>query len=339
MQPLLDRALAALRGVREVTRRHPTVTLVVAVAAFGVTSWLAFRSLPEGTELAAWPLVWLAVLAPLTTAGNAAEYVAIGRALGQRVGAADAVRTAVLSSAANLLPIPGAVAVRAHRLRAAGYRRSIGATTAAGICWLGTALAVAAVAHLATEREARTLVVLAAGLLTLAASWWLHARSATVPDPGVAWLLVLACELGQVAVAAVRYAFAVAALDLSASATQSLGLAVAPVAASAVGLLPGGLGLREAIAASLAALVDLPASVGAAATAVDRVVGLAVLAVLAAVALHQTRDAPLPAPVTDRGSGPRSPSTPPSPARSAAPAPAGPDRRGHGPGARPGSRR
>jgi len=76
---------------------------------------------------------------------------------------------------------------------------------------------------------------------------------------------------------------AVAALDVSVTAAQGLGLAVAPVAASAVGILPGGLGLREAIAASIAALVDLPAAVGGAAAAVDRVLGLVVVGLFAAV--------------------------------------------------------
>lgn len=292
---LADRLLGVLRRAREASRRHPAIVGVVAVTAFAVTAWLAFRSLPDGTELAVWPLVVLAVLAPLTTAANAAEYAAIGAAIGRRVDLKDAVQTAVLSSAANLLPVPGAVAVRAHRLRAAGYRRSIGATTAAGVCWLGTALAVAGLANLVTAGQASGAAALAAGALTLAGSWWLHRRSATAARPARTWLVIVACELGQVAVAAARYVVAVAALGQTATVAQSLGLAVAPVAASAVGLLPGGLGLREALAASLAALVDLPASVGAAATAVDRVVGLAVLALLAAVTLRRGVGAGAPA--------------------------------------------
>ena len=49
------------------------------------------------------------------------------------------------------------------------------------------------------------------------------------------------------------------------------------IAASAVGFLPGGIGLREVIAAGLAPLVGLPASLGYLSAALDRVVGLTVL--------------------------------------------------------------
>jgi uncharacterized membrane protein YbhN (UPF0104 family) len=50
--------------------------------------------------------------------------------------------------------------------------------------------------------------------------------------------------------------------------------------------VPGGFGLRELIAALLAPLVGLPASAGFAATAINRVIGIVVLApVTAALAL------------------------------------------------------
>ena len=56
--------------------------------------------------------------------------------------------------------------------------------------------------------------------------------------------------------------------------------------AAAAGILPGGFGLRELIAAALAPLVGLPASAGFAATAINRVMGIVVLApITAALAL------------------------------------------------------
>jgi uncharacterized membrane protein YbhN (UPF0104 family) len=107
-------------------------------------------------------------------------------------------------------------------------------------------------------------------------------RRASVADVVArrAWWWILACEVGQVAVGTARLALAVAAIGSPVDLAQAVGLAVAPVAGSAIGILPGGLGVREAIAASIAALVDLPAAVGGAAAAVDRLLGLAVVAVV-----------------------------------------------------------
>ena len=51
-------------------------------------------------------------------------------------------------------------------------------------------------------------------------------------------------------------------------------------AASAVGILPGGLGLREILAGALAPLVGLNSAVALFAVSVDRIIGLVVLALM-----------------------------------------------------------
>jgi uncharacterized membrane protein YbhN (UPF0104 family) len=64
---------------------------------------------------------------------------------------------------------------------------------------------------------------------------------------------------------------------------QALALSLAGSLGSAVGFLPAGLGVREVLAAGIGPLVGLPAAVSLVATAVDRVLGLVVLAAIAAV--------------------------------------------------------
>lgn len=277
---------ATLERLRAVSA-NPSVrrwVLPVAFAAFVLTAALAFAALPEDLDVEPWLLVASALLvSPLSTVANAAEFAATARALGRRVPPAEALRVAVLSSAANLLPLPGAVAVRTHQLRgAAGAKRAFGVTAGAGICWLGTALLAAGLADLAANHRAAGLVPAALGAAGVALAWFLVRRAATSAPS--AWWWIWACEIGQVAVGAARLALAVAALGSPVDLAQALGLAVAPVAGSAVGVLPGGLGVREAIAASIAALVDLPAAVGGAAAAVDRILGLVVVAALVPLA-------------------------------------------------------
>jgi hypothetical protein len=260
----------------------PTVRrwlLPVAFAAFAVTAGAAFASLPEGLDVEPVYLVASFLLVtPLSTLANAAEFAATAHAVGRRIDRAEALRVAVLSSAANLLPLPGAVAVRTHQLRgAAGTKRALGVTAGAGICWLGMSVAVAGLGDLVVNRRAVSGAAALIGAAIVGVAYVLVRRSATEAS---GWRWIILCELTQVAVAAARLALAVTALGSSLDLAQALWLAVSPVAGSAVGVLPGGLGVREAIAASIAALVDLPAAVGAAAAAVDRILGLVVVAAL-----------------------------------------------------------
>jgi uncharacterized membrane protein YbhN (UPF0104 family) len=72
-------------------------------------------------------------------------------------------------------------------------------------------------------------------------------------------------------------------LGYSASVTQGVALSLAGSLGSAVGFLPAGLGVRELLAAGIGPIVGLPAAVSLVATAVDRVLGLVVLAAITAV--------------------------------------------------------
>jgi hypothetical protein len=270
-----------LERARRASERSRRWLLPVAFGAFVVVGLVAFLGLPEGLEVEPALLVVSAILVcPLAVVANAAEFTATARALGRRVGPSEALRVAVLSSAANLLPLPGAVAVRTHQLRAvAGTRAAFGVTAAAGICWLGTALVAAGAADVVVNGRAAGAAVIATGAVGVGAAAVLVRRAAgDDPVRRRAWWWIWGCEVGQVAVGTARLALAVAALGHPVDLAQSLGLAVAPVAGSAVGVLPGGLGVREAIAASIAALVDLPAAIGGAAAAVDRLLGLVVVA-------------------------------------------------------------
>jgi uncharacterized membrane protein YbhN (UPF0104 family) len=99
---------------------------------------------------------------------------------------------------------------------------------------------------------------------------------------GAAIGVVLVIESAAVAVGALRYGLILAALGHEVSAAQAVALTVGGVLAAASGLFPGGLGMREVLVAGIAPLVGVSAAVGVVATAVDRLAGLAVLAVISA---------------------------------------------------------
>jgi uncharacterized membrane protein YbhN (UPF0104 family) len=90
-------------------------------------------------------------------------------------------------------------------------------------------------------------------------------------------------EVVAVLVAAGRLQLALWGLGYSPDAAQSLALSLAGSLGSVVGFLPAGLGVREVLAAGIGPVVGLPAAVSLVATAVDRVLGLVVLAGIAGV--------------------------------------------------------
>jgi len=288
--------------IYSLTRRAPsarTQRLLLAVAAvvFFVGGWLAFRSLDISFDELRWvPLIIAAVIGvPLTLVANTFEYLLSGRMLHHRMPFMPALRLTTISTAANLLPIPGAFLVRVQGLRSLGsrYGKALASTAVIGLVWIGVSCLLASVLLAVSGRWVAAIVLGAAGIPMLAGAWaWLK-RAVPVPDERRRLAgLAVAVELFAVVTNAGRIVLILIGLGVDASLGQALVLAVSSSLAAAAGILPGGFGLREVIAAVLAPLVGLPASAGFAATAVNRVMGIVVLApVTAALAFAKPKPA------------------------------------------------
>lgn len=285
----LKRALAAVERGRHITEGKRWV-LVAAVALFVATSVIGIATLPDLPERPRPVLLLLVGLLALgTLLANGLEFAVAGRMVGRSVGLPVAIQTSVLSSAANVLPIPGAVLIRVRALREADvpYKKAFAATAAVGLAWVGTSAAVAGGLLIWQDKLALgaaftvlgTGAVLAAPLLTRSEG----------RDRSRLLLELVAVELGSVIVTTLRlYVIAVAVgYDMSLSVAATLGLS--GVLASAAGLFPGGLGLREGLSAALAPLVDLNASVAIVVSAIDRVVFYVVLALVTLALLPSAR--------------------------------------------------
>lgn len=252
--------------------------LVVAGIVFVVGGVGAARGLAVDPTTLGWSAVAVVAVVgvPLTMVLNGLEYVVSARVVGHRVPLATAMQVAVLSTAANLLPIPGAALVRMQALRQMGaqYRRAASSTLLVALVWLGVSALLAA-GLLLPGRSALAWPLMAGGAAALAAGGtllWVEVRTPA------RWCRlgaqIVAVELGAVAVTAGRLYLVLSALRVDASPGDAFVLALAAVLASALGVFPGGLGLRELLAAGLAPVVGLAASAGFLATALDRVVGL-----------------------------------------------------------------
>ena len=290
-------ALARIVALRERLvgsgRRSPATERAVlagAVVLFVGATVLAARDLPHvHAHRHVVLLVLLGVIGvPASTLVNAAEYVAAGRALGHRLGPLHAARVSTVATAANLLPIPGALVVRARALRGLGtnYKRSLSVLGSIGVIWLGTTGVLAGIVLLIDgEHVALGLAFVAGGVVSCAGAYALLRVPLSDTDARHWFGRFVLIEIASVGVYAMRFVLVLRGLGFHAAWSETFTLTIATSAASAVGVLPGGLGLREVLAAALAPLVGLPAAVALFAVSVDRIIGLVVLALMSGILL------------------------------------------------------
>ncbi len=266
--------------------------MIIAVALFVVFTIVAFRHLPHIDKPVRWELILVAglLIVPIITVLNALEFRLMAHFAAHHPPVLEILQVTILGSAANLLPVPGAVVVRIANLRKAGVRvrRGLNLTAIIGLTWVGAACVLGGLAEIWSHVDfALVVLALGAGLLGIAVVmlWRVLDRGSRIAGT----VQLLAIESAFVLLQAFRLFLIAAALRFNVSYAQSTTLVIAAVSAAAIGFLPAGLGAREAIAAALAPLVGFPAAVGLVITAIDRIVNLVVLLVFAGLVTVATR--------------------------------------------------
>lgn len=247
--------------------------MAVAMAMFTGAAVVTFRQLPDIERIRWLPLLFGALGGvPVMLVLNAIEYRLTGRAAEQDVPFREAFRVTVLSSAANVLPVPGSVIVRVQALaeRGLAYRRALSAATSIGGVWISTTLSLAGAGQILVGRVLPGLALLAVGGSGLAVALvWLRRQVGSQQFPALARAVTM-LEFGFVVVAAARMYFVLLGLDADIDLSDALALTIAGAAANAAGFFPGGLGLREILAAGISPLVGLPAVTGLSATVIQQ---------------------------------------------------------------------
>ena len=286
MRALLDRVLRAREG-----SQNPWL-LIAALGAFIAFTILGFLALPPIDQPIRWELLVVAglVCVPVIVALNALEYRLMAHMAQHHPPMLEIVQITVMGSAANLLPMPGAVMVRLANLRKAGVRvtHGLNLTAIIGLAWLGTAGVLGGVVQL-WSHTAFALAALAIGSALLFIAVLMLSRALDTGTRVAGAVELLAIECAFILMQALRLFLVAAALRFDVSYGQAATLAIATVAAAAIGFLPSGPGAREGLAALLAPIVGLPAAVGVVITAVDRLVSLVVLSLFAAIVTYTTR--------------------------------------------------
>ena len=263
------------------------VVIAVTVLALVVAAVWAWRSTDLSlAEITWWPIVVaFLVISPVTLGAKMLEYDAASRIVGARAPWRRALDVSIVSAAANLLPIPGSVIVTTQSISEQGatYGSAVVASTIPGLAWLGlsglvggTAISVAGGAFVGT-------LIALAGVLVTTAAVLAFRRTARPEGRGRLALRIGLIELAWIALSGTRFWLLLRALDVHASPAQVLALAVAGAMTVAIGFVPGGLGVREALIAALSPIIDLPVADGLLLGVIDRVVWLSFLAVAALV--------------------------------------------------------
>jgi hypothetical protein len=259
--------------------------MAAALVLFVGGSILGVVSLPTVEQEPRWELLAIVGLVgvPLTLVLNAAEYQVTAAILGYRVPFVPALRIGVLATAANMLPIPGAVLVRARGIRKLGasYGKIALSAGIVATCFIGTVCLLAGGVLVASGQLGVGWPLAGAGLLLLvfALATLVAERG---PRQGVRLLFAAGARAtGAILVKAVRLYLVLVALGYEAGVTQALTLTLAAVVVTALGFFPGGLGAAEVLSAALSPLVGLSAAVGFVASAVDRLISMFGLAVIA----------------------------------------------------------
>jgi hypothetical protein len=287
---LLTPLLGRLSGFPPRSWRRPL--LVFAAFVFLVGATLAARRLGVSWSGLGWH--WIAVASlvgvPLTILANALEYRLSGRILGVELTLAASIKVAVVATAANLLPIPGGALVRVQALRqeGQGYRAAGVATGLLGIAWIGLSASVAGVLLLLSAGHVAGVLLCSGGALSLFLSAAFASRQRAELRVWRVLVSVLVVEGMSVAASIVRLYLVLAALGELPTWEGAAMLALSGVIAAVVGIFPGGLGLREVLATILGPIGGVQAAAGFLASAVDRIIGLAVHAPLALIVAART---------------------------------------------------
>jgi hypothetical protein len=288
---LADWALAMYRRInRPLAAQRPGLMAFLALALV-VAAIISWQRLGLSLEGVGWLLLLgAAALVPVSVLLTALEYALIARANGIRVSIRDALGVTVLGSVANLLPLPGAAMVRLNDLTAryGTVKGAVGVTAAAGFLWLGWALAFAGLAAVVAGSIVVGAVFAVTGAILGLTSRWLV--SGVTIDGRRGWIRRgSAIEVGSLVVGTARIWLTLVALGVPATIVQAGMLVASGAIASTVGIVPGGLGIRELIAGLLAPVVELAPVAAILAVTVARVTGLVVQAPIA-LAISRARE-------------------------------------------------
>ena len=286
MKPLAQSDFVADRGIagRVAARLVPAVRatrgffarrrkLAMAIASILFVGGLAWAVDSAVIALARIEGQWLVAALALGFVGvilNGFELSRCAGALGKKVPAPEAINLSSVGILSNLLPIPASALVRGGALMATGATLAQSGRILLYVGLLRVSVA-GAITGLALISGPFGWPVVAGSCLASAILFALIAQVGGI----ISALRLLGLRIAMLAGIAMQLWFCFHALGTDAGLSDAALQSIAPVVGSAVGIVPGGLGVSEAIGAALALLVNGSSAMAFAALALNRLVGYA----------------------------------------------------------------
>lgn len=275
--------LPHLAWLRSRAREPRLQRWVLAFASIGFTAgvYLSIKTLPADLGLTTWTPLALSTFigVPLAMLLTVVETWLTARVAGTQFGWKHSVRVSVLSSAANMLPLPGGALVRVAALRQSGAAVGHGAaaTIVVAVLWLGIAFVTSGLGVLGAAPGLAVLFGLLGIVFISICSLSIYIMSRSWVTVGIVMLI----KLGIVMVDVARMRWTLAALDLHLTQSEAMTFALSGVAGAAVSVVPAGLGVTESVAALLAPLSTIPSSAAFLAASINRAAAFALMAPVA----------------------------------------------------------
>lgn len=218
-------------------------------------------------------LIVLAALLPATALANTVRFRLTAQALGTSCSFANAVSISTLSTAANMLPVPGGIIVRVANLKGHSDRLggAVSATLLTGALSASVTIFLAAAAYLMFRGTSLAAGLFGGAVVILGMSLVLCLNGVLRAFLGKLVLTEVLAALLDTARIAVCFGMIGSSITL----LQAMIFTSASVVGSAVSFVPAGLGVREITSAAIAVHLSMVASATFLAVGLNRLFGLA----------------------------------------------------------------
>lgn len=260
--------------------QHKNAALWIALAALAVGIGISANALKGHiTEIKPVYLAAVLVTVPLSIVLSSYRFRLVAALAGTTLAFPRCLRTVVLGTAVNFLPVPGGFAVRVHALRHVGVKKSVYVNVFATLAWLiaSSLLAFAGAYALGTGAAAGVFAGLAAVCAVIAAAF-MHRHA--YPLGRVAALFAVQSVISGIDIS--RMVLIAYALSISLGLAGASVLGLAGVIGTMTGIMPSGIGITESVGALLLLAIGASAATGFLITALNRLslwVGIAPAAV------------------------------------------------------------
>ena len=199
---------------------------------------------------------------------SALSLVLMAQACGKRISLGAAIRVSSHAQMAEALPLPGGAIVRTLALVEVGasMKNSVSLVVSTALLWIALASAATGATLLAQLQTVGT-TLLAGGAALAIVALIIIAQKGGLRNAA----LTLFHRIAGIGIAAFRLSLAFAVIDIAISLPNAIPYALAAITGSASSLVPGGLGVSEALGALMASAIAASPQSAFLALAINRV--------------------------------------------------------------------